>query len=144
MKKVLVFGSFDVIHDGHRSLFKQAKNYGDYLVVVVARDATYEGLRGYKPVHTERERLAAVAGESLVDKAVLGDSKDPYKVLGQVRPQVIALGYDQSLFVDKLEEKLRLYALQATRIVRLEPFSPERFKSSLMKKMGFSEKSGDN
>ena len=38
MKKVMTFGSFDVLHKGHEHYLKEAKSYGDYLIVVVARD----------------------------------------------------------------------------------------------------------
>ena len=134
MKKVMVFGSFDVLHDGHRSLFKQAKRFGDFLVVVVARDLTYKDLRGFTALHPEQERLAAVAAEPEVDKALLGDTKDYYRVLRSERPAVICLGYDQNSFTVGLREKLDAMGLQQTIIERLEPFSPEKYKSSLLKK----------
>ena len=134
MATVMVFGSFDVLHDGHRSLFRQARHHGDRLVVVVARDGTYRSLRGHDPLHGEGERLASVREEPLVDRAVLGESRDVYRVLKQVRPDVVALGYDQTSFTEGLREKLDSYGLKRTSIVRLEPHSPERFKSSLLKK----------
>jgi FAD synthetase len=132
-KKVMVFGSFDVLHEGHRSLFRQAKMYGDLLFVVVAKNSTYERLRGYMPVHGEHERLRVVRQEPLVEQALLGDAHDVYRVIGAVRPDIICLGYDQEAFVDKLEESLKKYGLNAT-IVRLEAHYPEKYKSSLMKK----------
>ncbi|MFP4524001.1 MAG: adenylyltransferase/cytidyltransferase family protein [Candidatus Woesearchaeota archaeon] len=136
MKTVMVFGSFDVLHDGHRSLFRQARRLGDRLVVVVARDDTYRSLRGQEPLHGEQERLRSVQEESLVDEALLGERKDVYRVLKRARPDVVALGYDQTSFTDGLREKLDSYGLKNTRVVRLEPHSPERFKSSLMKRAG--------
>lgn len=134
MRKVMVFGSFDVVHDGHRSLFKQARALGDELVVVVARDETYRGLRGHAPVHNEYERLRAVAGEPLVDEAFLGERDDVYQVVRRLRPSVVALGYDQDSFTDGLRERLDSFGLQSTSLVRLQAHSPERFKSSLLKK----------
>ena len=133
MKKVMVFGSFDVLHDGHRSLFEQAKQYGDHLIAVVARDDTYEALRLYTPVHSEDQRLSVVLKEPFVDTAVLGDRIDIYRAIKQFRPDVICLGYDQKHFVDGLDEKLASLGL-ATSIMRLKPFYPETFKSSLLKK----------
>ena len=38
MKKVIVFGTFDILHQGHLDFFRQAKQYGDYLIVAVAHD----------------------------------------------------------------------------------------------------------
>jgi FAD synthetase len=136
MRTVLVFGSFDVLHDGHRSLFRQARSFGDRLVVVVAKDSTYERLRGFKPVHTERERLATVSKEEGVDRAILGDGKDVYKPVRTVRPDIIGLGYDQESFVDGLKDALIDAHLPQARIVRLSAFNSERFKSSLLKKAG--------
>ena len=47
MRRVMVFGSFDPLHDGHRSLFRQARKHGDELVVVVARDVNIARLKGH-------------------------------------------------------------------------------------------------
>lgn len=136
MRKVMVFGSFDVLHDGHRSLFSQARRHGDHLIVIVARDATYNRLRGYAPVHDERQRLESVASEPLVDEAHLGEVQDQYRVLRSYRPDVVCLGYDQEFFVEGLKERLERYGLKGTSIVRLEPFHAEKFKSSIIKKSG--------
>ncbi|MBW2982880.1 adenylyltransferase/cytidyltransferase family protein [Candidatus Woesearchaeota archaeon] len=136
MTTVMVFGSFDVLHDGHRSLFRQARRLGDRLVVVVARDDTYRSLRGQEPLHDERERLRSVQDEPLVDEVLLGERKDVYRVLKRVRPDVVALGYDQTSFTEGLRGKLDSYGLKKTSIVRLESHSPGRFKSSLMKRAG--------
>lgn len=130
----MVFGSFDVLHDGHRSLFRQAKRHGDWLIVVVARDDTYRSLRGQEPLHGEEERLRGVAEEELVDRAVLGDTKNQYLVLQRYRPDVVCLGYDQESFVDGLEGRLRSFRLDDTKVVRLDAYRPEDFKSSLLKK----------
>ena len=135
MKKVMVFGSFDVLHDGHRSLFRQAKLLGDTLVVVVARDTTYERLRNHMPLHNEYERLKRVGEEAVVDQAFLGDNNNVYKIVSSVRPDIVALGYDQKNFVDDLREKLNSFELQKTTIVRLDAHHPEKFKSSLYKKI---------
>lgn len=134
MKKVMCFGSFDVLHDGHRNLFKQAKQLGDYLVVVVARDITYNTLRKQEPLHDELVRLQSVNEEALVDKAILGDSVDMYRVLGKERPDVIALGYDQEAFIDDLEAHLQKYNLLHSKIFRMNSYKPLTMKSSLLKK----------
>lgn len=133
--KVMVFGSFDVLHDGHRSLFKQAKRFGDYLIVIIARDETYKEIRGYAPMHNEYERLASVADEALVDEAFLGDVKDKYRAIRTYRPNVICLGYDQEHFIAGLSEKLAAFGLKNTKVVRLESFKPDRLKSSILKKL---------
>ena len=48
MKKVMCAGTFDIVHKGHIYFLEQAKKFGDYLVVVVARDSTSEKNKGKK------------------------------------------------------------------------------------------------
>ena len=57
MKKVMAFGSFDILHDGHKHYLKEAKSFGDYLVVIVARDENIVKFKGKKPKNDENYRL---------------------------------------------------------------------------------------
>ena len=140
MKKVLVFGTFDGLHEGHKDFFRQAKEYGDYLVVVVGRDSTVEKTKGRLPKFNEQERLKAVQESKLVDEAILGNKAppgeklDPYKVIEEIKPDIICLGYDQTFFADKLAEELPKRGLRNVIIERLKPFEPEKYKSSLLNK----------
>ena len=133
--RVMVFGTFDMLHEGHRFLFREAKKHGTELVVVVARDRTVERVKGRKPDFPEQQRLAAVLAEPGVDSAVLGHEDDQFRVLQEFRPDVVCIGYDQSAFVDELPARLAAIGL-LTRIVRLPAYHPERFKSSLLKRRG--------
>jgi cytidyltransferase-like protein len=133
MKNVMVFGAFDILHPGHINLFEQAKKYGDYLVVVVARDNTINQVKNHKPLNPESNRLAAVQSQHVVDKAVLGYEDDKYKIIREIAPDVICLGYDQIAFTELLEQKLKEFNLN-TKIIRLEPFHPEKYKSSKLRK----------
>ena len=45
MKKVMVFGTFDGLHEGHLDFFRQAREYGDYLIVAVARDVNVKKIK---------------------------------------------------------------------------------------------------
>jgi FAD synthetase len=129
MKTVITFGTFDVIHPGHKSYLAQARELGDRLVVVVARDATAEKMKGRWPKNDERARLQKIIESNLADEAVLGDLEDKYKVLEKFRPDVVALGYDQKTNMKKLEEKLRKFNIEP-KIVRLSAYKPEIYKSS--------------
>ena len=96
-KRVVVFGIFDGVHDGHRDFFRQAREYGDELIVIVGRDKISELLKKKIPKYSETERVDLAAKEELVDSAVLGDEKlSTYSVLSSVNPEVICFGYDQS------------------------------------------------
>lgn len=132
MKTVLIFGTFDGIHAGHLRLFRGAKRLGDRLVAVVARDTTVRAVKGRLPIHTEGERKELLSHIDYIDEALLGDLRDVYAVLRQVRPSVIALGYDQRTFVDQLEKAMAAQGISA-RVVRLRPYHSRRCKTSNMK-----------
>lgn len=123
-KKVMVFGTFDVLHRGHLSLFEQAKSFGDYLIAVVARDKNVLSAKGKLPRHNESERLRMVMKQ--VDKAMLGYVYEKYKVIEKFKPDVICLGYDQEASL----EDLKRFKIK---IVRLKPHKPDQYKSSKIK-----------
>ena len=132
MTKVLVFGTFDGIHDGHRSLFSAAKEHGDYLIAILARDTTVEQTKGRKPLKNEKERQQDLLAEELIDEMHLGaEGGNKHDIIRIVAPDVIVLGYDQEHFTETLEDSLRHYGL-GTKIVRAEAHEPEKFKSSLI------------
>ena len=115
-KRVIVFGIFDGVHDGHRDLFRQARALGDELVVIVGRDAIAEKLKGKKPKYSETERVAMLKKEPLVDAAILGDRElSSYTVLVQYNPDVVCLGYDQG----ELEADLRCWLTERTKHIEL-------------------------
>lgn len=126
MTKVLVFGTFDILHPGHIHMLREAKEYGDYLVVTVARDLTVCEVKGKASKFDEQTRVAAIQALQIADRVRLGCIDDKYQVIKEEDPDVVALGYDQSAFVDNLETVLRPDA----RIVRLSPYYPDKFKSS--------------
>ncbi|MBU0596918.1 adenylyltransferase/cytidyltransferase family protein [Patescibacteria group bacterium] len=133
MKKVMVFGTFDIVHCGHLHMFEEAKEYGDELVVVVARDVNVERIKETGAMHTEEERYYFLDRIKTIDRVILGERQDVYKVIREERPDVIALGYDQKIYVDLLADKISEFGLNS-QIVRLVPYEPNKFKSSKIKK----------
>ncbi|OGH72229.1 MAG: hypothetical protein A2921_03850 [Candidatus Magasanikbacteria bacterium RIFCSPLOWO2_01_FULL_43_20b] len=131
---VMVFGTFDILHLGHIHMFEEARQYGDKLVAVVARDINVERVKGIGPFHNEQERLKFVKHINLIDEAVLGDKTDVYKVIRKIKPDVVALGYDQRMYVDKLGRALVQLGLNKTKIVRLSECQPKRMKTTKIKK----------
>ncbi len=135
MKKIVMcFGTFDGLHPGHEDYFRQAKEYGDELVVIVARDITVMDVKGNLPANGEGHRLNVVSEHPLVDDARLGHPGDKYRVIEDVNPDFICLGYDQEAFTENLDAELARRGLSAA-IVRLEPFFPDQYKSSLLRGM---------
>lgn len=133
MRKILVFGAFDGLHLGHLNLFKQAKKHGDYLIVVVARDATIKKIKDNLPLKNEKNRLKEVRKCKLVNEAVLGHKNNPYQIIREINPDVICLGYDQNAFTENLSEELEKIGLR-TKIYRMKPYKPEKFHSTIINK----------
>ena len=126
MKKVIVFGTFDIIHPGHEHMLKEAKEYGNYLVAIIARDEVSKEVKGRQPKYNEQTRLNNIRKLGIADNVRLGYIDDKYQVIQEEKPDIVALGYDQIAFVDKLEEVID----DNCQIVRLVPYKPEIFKSS--------------
>jgi FAD synthetase len=92
-KKVLVGGSFNAIHPGHVYFLKEAKKLGDELVVVLTHDKNNK-----KPYAiSARGRKKLLKFLNIADKILVGDFRDKTKVIKKIRPDIIALGYDQKL-----------------------------------------------
>jgi len=132
--KVMVFGTFDIFHEGHKDFFRQARQYGDYLIVVVARDKNVLKAKGRLPQNSELTRQEKISESKLADLVVLGDLEDKYNVIRKYKPDVICLGYDQKGSADELNEKLTEFGLNKTQVKRLNPFHPEIYKSSKLRK----------
>ena len=127
----MVFGTFDGIHDGHLDFFKQARKFGDYLIVVAGRDVNVKRIKGRLPKNNEKQRLEDLKKCQFVDEARLGYVANPYKVVEEIKPDVICLGYDQSSFTNSLVEKLNGMGL-TPQIYRLKPYKPKKFHSSIL------------
>jgi len=140
----MVFGVFDLLHPGHVDFIKQAKALGDFLIVSVARDVNVIKIKGQRPVHDEKQRLANLGSVPYVDKIVLGGKIDPWPHIVKARPDVIALGYDQGLYISQitdnrkqiitLETELQKHGLKKTKVVRLKPHWPQIYKSSKLRR----------
>ena len=144
MTKIMIFGTFDMIHPGHEDFFRQARRLAlsgvegqeskPLLIVSVARDVNTERVKGKTPRSSAEMRRAALEAHPLVDVAILGDEEGYMEHIQKIAPDVIALGYDQAgEYVDSLEKDLRSAGLQ-TKIVRLRPFKPDVYKTSLLRK----------
>jgi len=116
--RVLAAGVFDLIHPGHVLFLEKAKRLGDELVVIVSRDETAKKNKR-PPVIPEKQRLEVVEALKPVDKAMLGDPDDLMGLLPKLKPDIIALGFDQDVDEGWLEEELERLGME-TRVVRLK------------------------
>jgi len=93
----LIGGVFDILHVGHIETLKVAKEKVDVLVVVIARNKTVRKFKGRDVVMDENDRLRLVSSIKYVDLAILGSEEDFMEPVLRVDPDIIFLGYDQSL-----------------------------------------------
>lgn len=122
--RVLVCGTFDRLHPGHIFLLRKASRRGR-LFILVARDATVRRIKGVAPEETEHVRLENVRKTFPRACALLGNHEDFLAPVYSLRPDLILLGYDQSLPPGIRETDL------PCPFERLPAFHPEKYKSSL-------------
>jgi len=128
-KRVLCCGTFDYLHPGHEAFLKQASALGDELVVVVARDENVHRIKGHFPDHGEEQRRSNLEDLGIADRVQLGHVGANFlKVVEELNPAIIALGYDQGK-PPGLDE-----SFPHCDIVVLEPYQPERYKSSFLRR----------
>ncbi|HIH44847.1 MAG TPA: FAD synthase [Candidatus Methanoperedenaceae archaeon] len=111
MVRVLATGTFDILHPGHLLYLREAAALGDELYVIVARESMVK--HKPMPVIPEEQRLAMVGALSMVTKAMLGDERDMFLPLHQIKPDIIALGHDQFFNENELERQLREHGIHA-------------------------------
>ncbi len=93
----MIFGTFDRLHPGHRDFFRQASKLGN-VFAVVARCENVHKIKNRPPIEPERSRLAKVALAPEISRAMLGDREDFLRVIEKIKPDIIALGFDQKTF----------------------------------------------
>jgi len=130
---VLASGVFDLLHLGHVRFLEEAKRAGGRnaeLIVIIARDSIVEAHKGERPIMPENQRCALVASLKVVDCAILGFQRfDIGRVVDKVKPDVIAVGYDQ----EDIGRTVRKYVEERNlniKIVRIGKFEEDELDSS--------------
>ena len=125
-RKVVCAGTFDHFHPGHRDFLRQAKTLGEVLTVIVARDETVKRIKGFLPTHSEQVRKRHVEESGIPELVILGNlDTDLFQIIQELKPDVIALGYDQRVSEEEIAERFPFCT-----IVRLISFEPDHYKSS--------------
>ncbi len=119
MVKIMATGVFDILHLGHLYFLREAKKLGDELIVVVATDKTAEKMK-HVPITPQDMRVKLVEELKPVDKAVLGYEDDIYRIVKELEPDIIALGYDQKHDEEQIKGELEKRGLNV-KVVRLKP-----------------------
>ncbi len=125
VRRVLVGGTFDIIHPGHIYYLNEASKLG-LVYAVVARDSTVKSVKGREPINDEVSRLEVVSSLKYVYKAVLGDREDIFKSVDVVRPDAVLLGPDQPIDEGTLTKYVSSRGM-GTEVLRL----PTKYKAEV-------------
>lgn len=94
-KVVFTNGCFDVLHQGHRQLLKQAKSLGDVLVVGLNSDASISRLKGAnRPVNSVAQRVKVLSALPEVDAVIVFEEDTPLELLQELKPNFLVKGGD--------------------------------------------------
>ena len=121
MKKVLAGGCFNKIHPCHLYFLNKAKSFGGYLVVVLAHDKNNKKSCAIPAVKRKKnlEKL------KIADKIITGHPTDFLKTVKKLKPDIIALGYDQKLS-KKLKNEIRELKIKTKIIKKFGKYSSRK------------------
>jgi len=118
MKKVFCIGTFDILHSGHINFLKDAKEQGDYLLIIVVPDRAVRENKGRNPKNNQKNRIKNLKKINVVNEVLSTDGVETtLRLLSKIEPNIFALGYDQNTSViskiikgiDKLGLKMSFY-----------------------------------
>lgn len=129
MKKVITYGTYDLLHVGHINLLKRAKAMGDYLIVVVSSDE-FNAMKGKKAFYSFEDRKTILEAIKYVDE-VLPEYTWEQKVDDVVNNNVdiFVMGDDWTGKFDFLKEYCEVVYLPRT-----DGISTTQIKEELSKK----------
>lgn len=130
---VLTFWTFDIFHDWHKNFLLQAKKYSDTLVTIIATDKNVEKIKLQPPKYNQYDRKNEVEKSNIPDEVYIWSEDNPMIWIEKFNPNFICLWYDQIWFASKLDNYIKDFWLK-TKIIRMESFKPDIYKSSILKK----------
>ncbi len=135
-KKILVAGTFDILHPGHIFLINEAAKLGD-VYIVIATDKNRELYSGEAPIVPEQQRYEVMKSIKNVKDVKLGrHDNDTLRTVEEINPDIILLGPDQKFSAQKLQNALKMKGLKHIEVRRLENYYNKfnLHSSSLIKK----------
>jgi glycerol-3-phosphate cytidylyltransferase len=95
MKRIITFGTFDVLHIGHIRILQRARALGDHLTVGVSTDALNWSKKQKKPVYSQFDRLEIVKSIVGVDEVFFEHSlEEKGKYIQEHKADVLVMGDD--------------------------------------------------
>ncbi|MFX1509652.1 MAG: adenylyltransferase/cytidyltransferase family protein [Promethearchaeota archaeon] len=123
-KRILIAGTFDILHPGHVFLINEAAKLGE-VIVVIARDENVLHTKGHPVIVPEKQRLFMVEALKGVTKAVLGNPGYDYvSIVEELHPDILMLGPNQNISLEKIQNRLSEKGMK-TKVVRLDQLFDE-------------------
>lgn len=129
MKRVITYGTYDLLHYGHINLFRRAKALGDYLIVAVSTDEFNWNEKGKKCYFTYEERKAMVEAIRYVDLVIPETCWEQKKTdIAEFKVDIFVMGDDWKGKFDFLKDQCEVVYLPRT-----PEISSSKVKSDLKK-----------
>ena len=136
MKKVITYGTFDLLHHGHLNILRRAKELGDYLIVGVTNDM-FDRDRGKLNVHKNvLERVESVRATGYADEIIIEN------YVGQKIDDIERYGVDIFAIGSDWEGKFDFLKEEGVEVVYL-PRTPEISTTQIKKELNLQEPPGD-
>lgn len=132
-KLIVIFGCFDLFHEGHKNFIQQASSYGK-VIAIVTRDAIVAKLKKRSPCQTQEIRIHTVQNFFSISLAILGDEQlGAYTILKEYNPDLICLGYDQQGLYHDLKMRMDNGQLPETPMIFLKPYQEAMYHTSIIR-----------
>ncbi len=94
--KRIVFtnGCFDLLHIGHVRYLREAKKFGDILIIGLNSDKSASRIKPGRPIIPEDQRAEVLSSLYMVDYIIIFDEDTPYELIKEIRPDVLVKGAD--------------------------------------------------
>lgn len=132
--KTVVFtnGCFDILHLGHIRYLRQAKAFGDVLVIGVNTDSSVKDYKGdLRPIVPEDERAELLAALEMVDYVVKFSERTPENIISALKPDIQVKGGDYT--PDQLPEAKVVYSYGGK--VEIVPFVKGKATTGIIEKI---------
>ena len=132
-KIVFTNGCFDILHLGHISYLREAKSYGDILVVGLNSNESVRRLKGdLRPINDESDRAQILRELECVDFVIIFDEDTPLNLIRQIQPDILVKGADY--------KGKEVVGSEIVSDVRLVDFVPNKSTSEIVNKIKESKK----
>lgn len=131
-RRILIFGTFDGFHEGHRAYIEEARALGEHIIVVVTPDNVIQQLKQYTPRYDVMSRIEFIKNEYPSIETLVGDADvNSWSVLENTKPDAILLGYDQDILQKSLETASYIQK-HHTPIIRARAYKPDIYHNTLL------------